>query len=266
MKINGHPGYYSIPSFFLLFLFLKYFFFSHLLRSCLTILSLLLLSACASVSVKNIRYGDEAPQKLPDRIYVEKFKAPPLYFHVNRKGKDLKDLIAQEQLHLAQDLIERLNKHIAPAILLPSETRPPQGNYWLVQGSFEVVNEGSRLLRAGIGFGLGKTKMETTAQLLDLSKPFPEPILFISTTGGSGMAPGAAAAFAPITPLTLPTILLNAAGGSAGGALGSGISIDRRRTAREIVATISEYSVQHGLIQKSRGLHPKRLGKIAPLF
>jgi hypothetical protein len=229
-------------------------------------LLLLFLSACASVSIKSISFGDESPQKLPDRIYVEKFKAPPLYFHVNRKGKDLKDLIAQEQLHLAEDLVERLNKHIAPTVLLSPGTTPPQGNYWLVRGSFEVVNEGSRLLRAGLGFGLGKTKMETTAQLLDLSKTVPETLMIITTTGGSGIAPGAAAAFAPIAPLTLPTTLLNAAGGSAGGALGSGISIDRRRTAREIVATISEYSVQHGLIQKSRGLHPKRLGEIPPLF
>ncbi|MBX9576896.1 MAG: DUF4410 domain-containing protein [Chthoniobacterales bacterium] len=220
---------------------------------------------CASVSIKSICFGDGTPQKLPDRIYVEKFKAPSLYFHVNRKGKDLKDLIEQEQLHLAQDLIVRLNKHIAPTFLLPPGATPPQGNYWLVRGSFEAVNEGSRLLRAGLGFGFGKTKMETTAQLLDLSKTYPEPLLTITTTGGSGMAPGAAAAFAPIAPLTLPTTLLNV-GGSAGGALGTGISVDRRRTAREIVATISEYSVQHGLIEKSRGLHPKRLGEIPPLF
>lgn len=225
----------------------------------------MLLSACASVSIKSIRFGDGAPQKLPERIYVEKFKAPPLYFHVNRKGKDLKDLIEQEQLHLAEDLVVRLNKHIAPTVLLSPGETPPQGNYWLVQGSFEVVNEGSRLLRAGFGFGLGKTKMETTAQLLDLSKTTSELLLTITTTGGSGIAPGAAAAFAPIAPLTLPTTLLNV-GGSAGGALGTGISIDRRRTAREIVATISEYSVQHGLIAKSRGLHPKRLGEIPPLF
>ena len=231
----------------------------------LFLLLLFLLPGCASVSIKSICFGDGAPQKLPDRIYVEQFKAPPLYVHVNRKGKDLKELIAQEQLHLAEDLIERLNKHIAPTVLLPPGATPPQGNYWLVRGSFEVVNEGSRLLRAGLGFGLGKTKMETTAQLLDLSKTYPELLLTITTTGGSGIAPGAAAAFAPIAPLTLPTTLLNV-GGSAGGALGTGISVDRRRTAREIVAAISEYSVQHGLIQKSRGLHPKRLGEIPPLF
>ena len=253
----------KIPSY--IFAFLLFFVLKHRCFSYLSSLLILLLPGCASVSIKSFSFGDTSPQKVPDCIYVEQFKAPPLYFHVNRKGKDLQTLIEQEQLHLAEDLIVRLNKHIAPTVLLPTDTIPPQGNYWLVRGSFEVVNEGSRLLRAGVGFGLGKTKMETTAQLLDLSKEIPEPLLTITTTGGSGIAPGAAAAFAPIAPLTLPTTLLNV-GGSAGGALGTGISIDRRRTAREIVAAISEYSVQHGLIPKSRGLHPKRLGEIPALF
>jgi len=101
--------------------------------------------------------------------------------------------------------------------------------------------------------------------LLDLSKPDSELLLTVTTTGGSGILPGAAAAFAPIAPLTLSTTLVNA-GGSAGGGLGSGVSSDRRRTAREIVATISEYCVQHGLLSKSHRLHPKRLGEIPPVF
>lgn len=240
---------------------MKTFFFSNFL---FFLLSLLLLG-CASVSIKRTSLGEENPEQLPEVIYVEKFKAPPLYFHVSRKGKDLEHLINQEQLHLAEDLIERLTKHVIRAKLLPPDTTPPRGNYWLIRGSFEMVNGGNRLLRAGIGCGLGKTSMETTSQLFDLSKLSPTLLLTITTTGGSGVLPGAAAAFAPIAPLTLSSTLVNVGGSSVGG-LGSGISLDRRRTAREIVATISEYCVQHGLIDKSRGLRPKRLGKITPLF
>ena len=233
--------------------------------SCSVLFFVCFLGGCASVSVKNTRFGDTSPRQLPDRIYVEKFQAPPLLFHVNRKGKDLEKLIEQEQLHLAQDLIIRLSKHIAPAVLLGKNEVPPCGNFWLITGSFEVVNEGSRLLRAGIGLGLGKTKMETTTHLFDLSGISNNPLLTITTTGGSGIAPGAAAAFAPVAPFVLSTTLINASS-SAGGALGTGVSVDRRRTAREIVAAISEYSVQHGLIEKRRGLHPKRLGEIPELF
>lgn len=229
------------------------------------IFALLLLSGCASISVKTTSLGESRPQQLPDGIYVEKFKAPPLCFHVSRTGKDLQQLVDQEQLHLAEDLIERLTKHIVPAKLLPPGSKLPQGNYWLIRGSFEMVNGGNRLLRAGIGCGLGKTTMETTSQLFDLSKSSPELLLTMTTTGGSGILPGAAAAFAPIAPLTLSTTLVNAGGSSAGG-LGSGVSTDRRRTAREIVATISEYCVQYGLMKKSQGLHPKHIGQIPPLF
>lgn len=225
-----------------------------------------LLAGCASVSVKKVCFGNSSPQQLPERIYVEKFQAPPLRFQVNRKGKDLNTLIENERQQLAQDIIVRLNKHIAPAVLLADGEQPPAGNFWLMQGSFEVVQEGSRLLRAGIGLGFGKTQMDTNVKIIDLSERLSDPLLLtIKTTGGSGIAPGAAAAFTPIGPFVLSNALINA-GGSVGGALGSGVSIDRRRTAREIVAAISEYSVQHGLISKKRGLHPKRLGEIPPLF
>lgn len=217
------------------------------------------------MSIKSTEYGDAAPKKLPERIYVEKFQAPTLLFHVNRKGKSLEELIEQERLHLAQDLTLRLTKYIAPAVLLKEGEKPPHGNFWLVKGSFVLVNEGSRLLRAGIGLGLGKTKMDTSAKLFDLSQKIPEYMMTINTTGGSGVAPGAAAAFTPIGPFVLSTALFNA-GGSVGGALGSGISIDSRRTAREIVAAISEYSFQHGLLENKNRLHPKHLGEIPYLF
>jgi len=227
----------------------------------ISIIALLMMS-CASVSVNNIQPSSMHPTKLPERIYVEKVEAPTLHFQVNRKGKELVKLIESERTQFADDLILRLNKHIAPAVLLEPGEKPPNGNFWLLKGSFESVQEGSRLLRAGIGLGLGKTKMETNIQLIDLSQQSDQPILLsIKTTGGSGIAPGAAAAFTPIGPFVLSNVLINA-GGSVGGAMGSGVSIDRRRTAREIVATISEYCVQNGLVSKKRGLHPKRLGKI----
>jgi hypothetical protein len=240
--------------------------FFFLLRFVVMSLLTCLLTGCASVSVKRTLSGFCSPSQLPERIYVEKFQAPPLHFQVNRKGKDLSTLIENERTQLAKDLVVRLSKHIAPAVLLEPGEEPPTGNVWLLTGSFEMVQEGSRLLRAGIGLGLGKTKMETEVKLLYLSLQWRDPVfLTIKTTGGSGIAPGAAAAFTPIGPFVLSNALINA-GGSLGGALGSGVSIDRRRTAREIVAAISEYSVHHDLISKKRGLHPKRLGKIPHFF
>ncbi len=210
--------------------------------------------------------GFSAPKKLPERIYVEKFEASPCHFHVNRQGKELEALIEKERTQLAKDLQVRLSKHVAPTVLLQQGEEPPAGPFWLLRGSFQIVEEGSRLLRAGIGLGLGKTVMKTEVQLINLSSLESDPVfLTIQTTGGSGMAPGAVAAFTPIGPFVLSNALINA-GGSLGGALGSGISIDRRRTAREIVAAISEYSAHHDLLPRTRALHPKKLGKIPNFF
>lgn len=226
----------------------------------------LFLNACASVSIDTMRPGKTTPLQLPERIYVERFSAPVLHFHVNRKGSELHTLIEEERQRFAEELVQRLNKNIAPTVLLAKGEEPPHGNFWLVKGSFELVNEGSRMLRAGFGLGLGKTKMETTAQLVDLSEKSEElTLLTLTTTGGSGVAPGAALALTPIGPFVLSHFLVNA-GGSLGGALGSGISIDRSRTVREIVAAISEYSNNHGLLSKKKTLHPKRLGKISTPF
>ena len=152
--------------------------------------------SCASVSVNHIVPSNSHPAHLPERIYIESFEAPPLHFQVNRKGKDLMKLIENERTQLANDLLLRLNKRIAPTFLLLPGEAPPTGNFWLLKGSFEVVQEGSRILRAGIGLGLGKTKMETDVQLIDLSGNSKQSLLLkMKTTGGSGMAPGAAAAF-----------------------------------------------------------------------
>lgn len=222
--------------------------------------------SCASVSVSHMISGSVPPVKLPEKIYLEKFEALPIGFQVNRRGKNLSTLMNNEQTQLANDIIIRLNKYVAPTVLLKADEVPSTGNFWLLRGSFQKVHEGSRLLRAAIGLGFGKTKMETNVQLIDLSRPGYDSILLtLQTTGGSGMAPGAITAFTPIGPFVLSNTLINA-GGSLGGALGSGISIDRCRTAREIVAAISQYCVQEHLISKKKGLHPKQLGKLPYFF
>ncbi|MFI0347939.1 MAG: DUF4410 domain-containing protein [Chthoniobacterales bacterium] len=226
------------------------------------LIAALLIQGCASVSIKNTTYGDASPKHLPERIYVRKFVAPKLSFHVNRKGKAFNALVEKERLSLASDLLIRLTKHIAPAFPLGDSQEPPVGNYWLITGKFNIVDEGNLLLRACIGFGLGKTTMETQVKITDLSEKSASPFLTIGTTGGSGIAPGAATAFIPITGVFILSNSLLNAGGSVGGALGTGISSDSRRTAREIVAALSYYAAQHGMINPTRALHPKRLGEI----
>ena len=122
-------------------------------------------TGCASVSVGNIDPKGIPPKKLPMKIYVEEFTAPFDNFRVDRSGENLDVFVKKEQKALAEDLVVQLTKYIAPAVILPAGTPAPRGSFWLVHGVYDRVNQGSRLLRAGVGFGAGGTKLETRVQI-----------------------------------------------------------------------------------------------------
>ena len=215
-----------------------------------------LLTGCASVSVGNVNSKDHTPKGLPERIYVREFTAPHDTFHVGRKGDDLISYVARERRAFAKDLAKRISETVAPAEVLEEGKRTPVGNFWLLEGNYSRANSGSRTLRMAVGFGAGGTKMETVARFSDLSSRPPRDFLSLVTTGGSGMAPGAWAAFTPALVFYWPGAVLN-----AGGAALSGLPVDRDRTAREISAVLSEYCHRHGWL-RGRFRRPKPLGKV----
>lgn len=223
-------------------------------------LALVTLGGCASVSVANVFPKGTGPKKLPAKIYVTKFVAPYDSFHVDREGNDLTAFVASEQLTLAQLIVTQLNKYVAPAEMLQQGKAIPRGNYWLVSGVYDEEIQGSRALRALVGFGVGGTKLQTRVKVSSLTGSDPVDLLSFLTTGGSGIAPGAWASFTPAFVFSWPGAIANAGGASLGG-----LSMDRKRTAREIAATISEYCFQHGLIQKRRLRRPKKLGELPAL-
>jgi hypothetical protein len=223
-------------------------------------LLLLTLSGCASVSVGNIHDRGTPPKKMPSKIYVREFEAPYENFRVDRNDHDLVLFVKAEQHAMALDLVQQLTKYVAPAEILPEGKALPHGNFWLVSGVYDRVNQGSRALRTIVGFGAGGTKMETRVQVVELVGKEQETFLSLITTGGSGMAPGAWAAFTPAMVFYWPGAVANAGGASLGG-----LSIDRNRTAREITAALSEYCFQEGLITERRTRRPKKIGLLPPL-
>ena len=222
--------------------------------------SILSLAGCASVGVGNVFSKGNPPKKMPAKIYVQEFIAPLDSFRVDRKGADLTNFIAAEKHALAQAIVKQLNKYVAPSEILPSGKQPPRGNFWLVTGIYDRVNQGSRALRTIVGFGAGGTKLETRVQVYSTAGKQPSQFLSLLTSGGSGVAPGAWAAFTPAFAFYWPGAIGNAGGASLGG-----LSIDRARTAREIAATISEYCFQHGLIPERKTRRPKKLGELPPV-
>lgn len=218
------------------------------------------MAGCASVSVSNIHPKGTPPKAMPQRIYVQEFSAPDDVFHVDRADQKLHEFIEKERHALAVNLVAQLTKYIAPAEILPDGKPCPKGNNWLLEGVYDEVEQGSRALRIGVGFGVGGTELQTRVKINKLSSGSPVPFLSLITTGGSGMAPGAWAAFTPAGAFYIPGAVANAGGASLGG-----LSVDRKRTAREIVATLSEYCFDHGLIPERRTRRPKRLGELPPI-
>lgn len=205
-------------------------------------------SGCASVSVdQGATYS--VPQ-MPQHIYVESFDTTQGEWNVDRQGPALADFQQNLQKMMVAAISTDLTNKLVPASATSSARALPPENAWVVRGEFVRVNQGSRALRALVGFGAGGTKLVTVVRVYDLQKGYGGmPFMSFSTTGGSGAMPGA---FTSLTPVTA---VVSGIAGSA-----KGLTQDTSRTAREITAEISEYMYRNGWISKAQYIPPKTLG------
>jgi len=216
-----------------------------------------ILCSCASVSVYKQRETGESKLQPPQKIYVQKFRSEDANFRVDRKGDSLSDFRIKITSQLANDIVKKLNASGFSAEILSDATQLPRGPYWLVSGSFERVNQGSRMLRALIGLGAGGTKVETTVVVSRLDSLKPIELLTFKTSGGSNTEPGPGALILPTDPLDviIPIVWSSTM---------TGLTKDTSRTAKEITATLSEYMTKRGIPTQNPKLKPKRmLGKKA---
>lgn len=209
------------------------------------------LTSCASVSVTNeVPLSEPAPDRLPQRIFVQPFEFEEGNVRVDREGQKLTEFKQGMQEAMSRDLVERLGKYIAPAEPLPALAGVPHGDYWLVTGRFTRMNQGSRLLRSTIGFGSGGTKTDTSVTVSTLADGEIRPLLLIQTTGGSNAMPGA------IMGVIYWPMILN-----GGQGLAAGLTGDTRRTSREITGALADYLRAHGVSVSKDAPKPKRKGR-----
>lgn len=218
--------------------------------------AILLLSGCASVSVTEVTDRPKVRPTPPDMIYVEDFETPPDVFRVDRGGEAYERFRATYARQLAYDIALRATKRLAPAKVIARGKAPKRSGAtraWLVTGRFTRVNQGSRVLRTALGFGLGGTKVETDVMVYDLSRPGEPPVLEFSTTGGTNSQPGV------LVGLVVPNFWLM--GLDAAVRIWPGLRMDGIRTSREIVAVLSEYMARHDLLPPKQVYRAKNLGK-----
>jgi len=219
------------------------------LRALLWVVGLWMLAGCASVSLSKREWRDAEPEK-PGRIFVRPFAVERGISRVDREGDALAEFEEKFAEDFARRLAERLSKHVAPAQLAGVGEKISGRDVWVVEGRFTRLNQGSRALRAFVGFGLGGTKTEAMVRVLRPdARGRMETVAEFETTGGSNAEPGAlfGGPFGAV-----PRLATQVAA--------SGLSADARRTARMITAAISEKLHESGEPLAGRPLRAKPLG------
>jgi hypothetical protein len=106
-----------------------------------------------------------------------------------RKEQQQADILQKLPGILQKALVQALNSGVARATA-GDGMLATQANCWIVRGQFVIVDQGSRAMQAGVGFGAGQSHVEVRAQLYTLSDP-DNPFLVFDTNGASGHMPGA---------------------------------------------------------------------------
>ena len=153
-----------------------------------------LLCSCASVSVKrsnSSRYVRRQRRRRKILVKPPTFNDPGL--RVDRSGVQAEDFQIRTtgEIHPQPGAAPFQTRLACPGC--GRSTAPlPRGNYWLITGRFDTVNQEQPLAESSVvGFGAGGTKLDMSVVVYDLSKTMPRPILLIETTGGSNATPGA---------------------------------------------------------------------------
>lgn len=207
-----------------------------------------LICGCASVSVKEDKWTQER-LALPTRVYVKEYEVPVPALDVDRTGAELEEFRQTMVDNFTKELCEQISGRIAPAVPLKKGDRPAKGS-WIVEGEFLRVNQGSRFLRTMVGLGAGGTKLEVKTRVYAVGPRWARRMIAeIETTGGSNAEPGL---------LTLPSPI----GGGVRAVLSatqSGVTADKRRTARMITAAVAERLEAQGYRLRGKKEKAKRL-------
>ena len=229
------------------------------------LLSLLLPTGCSSIGVLQERENTAlAPTERPPALYVQPFEVRRGVEFDAAASKEGEDVRAKVASLVAEGILSRADQWIAPGQLLAADALLPSEGL-LVQGKILRTRQGSRALRIGIGFGAGRTRLETAVRVFNLSASSTEPWLAFETTGGSAMEPGVIGALVP-SPVAIP-IAASVVGGMVGGAVTAGtigmkgISQDADRTGRVIASAVHEKLAERGMVERATKV--KRAGRLS---
>lgn len=209
-------------------------------------------TGCASVGFVK-REWKVSPVPKPDVICVRPFAVETGTAKVDRSGPELEAFAREFGETFAARLSERLGKYVGPAKVIGASERVTNPRHWVIEGRFVEMKQGSRALRALVGFGLGGTRLECLTDIYRIDdRGRREALAHFETTGGSNAEPGSLLA-GPIG--ALPRLAASAAA--------TGLAADARRTARMITAAISEKLTSQGVKLAGRPLRAREISPAA---
>lgn len=222
--------------------------------------ALVALTGCASVSVTDERTNASlAPDKMPGVLYLRPFtRASGAEFDVTvpAEGPSAEQRLAES---VSLGIMSRSEKWVAPTTILRRQDAAPRHGL-MVDGEITRAQQGSRTLRLFLGFGAGRSRLDTKVRVYNLEKSATKPWIAFNTTGRSSAEPGLVAAAVP-GPMTLPALAAMAGGVASSVSRGlMGLTSDGKRSGRTIAAAVHDQLVEEDLTK--RRARVKRRGKI----
>ena len=95
-----------------------------------------------------------SPVPPPDLICVRPFAVETRNAEVNRTGAELDAFARKFSDESAGRFAARLRKFVGPAKVIGAKERVTNPAYWVIEGRFVRMKQGSRALRSIIGLGL----------------------------------------------------------------------------------------------------------------
>ncbi len=173
------------------------------------------------------------------------------------KSEQEREIGRHVQNALAEELVRKL-KDLGFTVERKPRDTPIRSHQLLIGGEFIDVDEGNRLKRLVIGFGVGASRVDTEVHVYYGTER--RKLLDFKTHADSGIMPGAAATMGAGAAVTGGVTAGSVAAGVAAGAVKEYRSEVERMTARsadQAVAYLSEFFAKQGWIRPDQVKKPK---------
>ena len=230
-------------------------------------LTLIVLAGCAPTNVDTVQeYSGKSRIPSPDRVLVYDFAVSPHDVKLNSAiGARLANLVTgaqenEEQVKVGRTVAKVLSESLVKELDqlgLPVEHASggimPTARTVMIHGQFLTIDEGNRLRRMVIGFGVGGTDLRTKVQVYQGTEAAPLLLQEFEANAESSRKPGMG-----------PMVGVGAAATSAASAaaVSSGVGVatefdqtvegDAKRTAKEVAKPLSQFFARQGWISEDK--------------